>query len=62
MCKKISMTNLDFVYFADTHGDINLENMFDFFKDPIKILNKKGKVLGFIFMITQGKHITILKC
>ena len=55
VCKKISMTNLDFVYFADTHGDINLENMFDFFKDPIKILNKKGKGVGFHLHDHSGK-------
>ena len=55
VCKKISEHKVDYVYFADTHGDMDLEKSFFKFKDSLKILNKAGKNVGMHLHDHSGK-------
>jgi 4-hydroxy 2-oxovalerate aldolase len=54
-CKLVSKYNLDYVYFADTHGDMDLEKAFPRFQKAISILNKSGKKVGMHLHDHSGK-------
>ena len=41
--KLVAQHKLDYVYFADTHGDMDLEKLYNSFKKPLHILKKSGK-------------------
>lgn len=71
VCKLVSKHNIDFVYFADTHGDMDLEKKYNIFKKPLEILKKSGKEVGMhlhdhsgkgYFNYRQLKKYKILKC
>lgn len=53
--KLVSKYNLDYVYFADTHGDMDLEREFSKFQKVISILNKSGKKVGMHLHDHSGK-------
>lgn len=55
VCKLISKTNLNYVYFADTHGDLDLHESHALFKKPINILQKSNKDVGFHLHDHSGK-------
>ena len=54
-CKLVAKYNLDYVYFADTHGDMDLEKVFLRFKKAISILNKSGIKVGMHLHDHSGK-------
>jgi 4-hydroxy 2-oxovalerate aldolase len=54
-CKLVSKCNLDYVYFADTHGDMDLEKVFPRFQKAILILNRSGKKVGMHLHDHSGK-------
>ena len=54
-CKLVAKHKLDYVYFADTHGDMDLEKAFLKFKKPISILKKSGKRVGMHLHDHSGK-------
>ena len=55
VCKKIIKSKIDCVYFADTHGDIDLNKDFKKFTLPFKILKKNKKKIGFHLHDHSGK-------
>lgn len=55
VCKLVSKYNIDFIYFADTHGDMDLEKAFTKFKKPLSILAKSGKKVGMHLHDHSGK-------
>ena len=71
VCQMVSKHNIDYVYFADTHGDMDLENAYNRFKQPLKLLTKSGKKVGMhlhdhsgkgYFNFRQLKKYKISKC
>ena len=55
VCKLVSRHNIDYVYFADTHGDMDLEKVYERFKKPLSILSKSGKKVGMHLHDHSGK-------
>ena len=55
VCKLVSKFKIDYVYFADTHGDMDLEKVFRKFKYPLSVLNKSGKKVGMHLHDHSGK-------
>ena len=55
VCKLVSKHKIDYVYFADTHGDMDLEKIYDRFKKPLLILTKSGKKIGMHLHDHSGK-------
>ena len=53
--KLVSKHNIDYVYFADTHGDMDLEKVYERFKKPLSILSKSGKKIGMHLHDHSGK-------
>jgi|TARA_B100001079_G_C16397651_1_gene509817 4-hydroxy 2-oxovalerate aldolase len=45
-CKQIAKYKMDYVYFADTHGGMDLSRLFKKFDKAIKCLKKSGKEIG----------------
>ena len=71
VCKLVSKYNIDYVYFADTHGDMDLEKVYKKYKKPLSILKKSGKKVGMhlhdhsgkgYFNFRQLKKYKITKC
>lgn len=71
VCNLVSKYKIDYVYFADTHGDMDLEKLFIKFRQPLKILKKAGKKIGMhlhdhsgkgYFNYRQLKSYKIYKC
>jgi 4-hydroxy 2-oxovalerate aldolase len=54
-CELVAKYNLNYVYFADTHGDMDLEKAFPRFQKAISILNKSGKKVGMHLHDHSGK-------
>jgi 4-hydroxy 2-oxovalerate aldolase len=54
-CKLVSKYNIDYVYFADTHGDMDLEKALPRFQKAISILNRSGKKVGMHLHDHSGK-------
>ena len=52
----MSKHNIDYVYFADTHGDMDLEKTYEKFKKPLSILVKRGKKVGMHLHDHSGKE------
>jgi len=55
VCEKVSMHDVDYVYFADTHGCIDMQTHSPIFKDCISILNKEGINVGMHLHDHSGK-------
>lgn len=55
VCKLVSKYKIDYVYFADTHGDMDLERLFNRFKKPLEVLEKSGKSIGMHLHDHSGK-------
>ena len=55
VCKLVSKHNIDYVYFADTHGDMDLEKTYIRFKEPLTVLTKSGKKVGMHLHDHSGK-------
>ena len=55
VCKMVAKHKIDYVYFADTHGDMDLEKLYKKFKKPLSILNKSGKKIGMHLHDHSGK-------
>ncbi len=55
VCELVSKHNIDYVYFADTHGDMDLEKTYKKFKKPLSILVKRGKKVGMHLHDHSGK-------
>ena len=55
VCKTVSKYNLDYVYFADTHGDMDLERLYKKFKKGLKLLEKSKKKIGMHLHDHSGK-------
>ena len=55
VCKLVSKHKIDYVYFADTHGDMDLEKLYSRFKNPLLILTKSGKKVGMHLHDHSGK-------
>ena len=71
VCRLVSKHNIDYVYFADTHGDMDLEKLYGKFKKGLKILVNSGKKVGMhlhdhsgkgYFNFRQLKKYKIFKC
>lgn len=71
VCKLVSKYKIDYVYFADTHGDMDLEKVYKKFVKPLSILTKSGKKIGMhlhdhsgkgYFNYRQLKKYKIYKC
>lgn len=71
VCKLVSKHKIDYVYFADTHGDMDLEKTYKKFKKPLTLLKKSGKKIGMhlhdhsgkgYFNFRQLKKYKIYKC
>ncbi len=71
VCKLVAKHKIDYVYFADTHGDMDLEKLYNNFKKPLGILSKSGKKIGMhlhdhsgkgYFNYRQLKKYKIFKC
>ena len=45
--KKVSKSNVDYVYFADTHGSMNLKRDLIMYKKNFEVLKKNNKQIGF---------------
>ena len=45
-CKLVSNYKMDYVYFADTHGSMDLSKLFNKFNKSICLLKKSGKKVG----------------
>jgi 4-hydroxy 2-oxovalerate aldolase len=69
--KLVSKYKIDYVYFADTHGDMDLEKTYKKFAKPLSILSKSGKKVGMhlhdhsgkgYFNYRQLKRYKIFKC
>ena len=58
--KLVSKYKIDYVYFADTHGDMDLEETYKKFLKPLLILSKSGKKLGCICMTIVEKVTLII--
>tara|TARA_B100002051_G_C16545860_1_gene539950 strand:- start:167 stop:877 length:711 start_codon:yes stop_codon:yes gene_type:complete len=55
VCRLVSKHKIDYVYFADTHGDMDLEKTYQKFKKPLSILRKSGKKIGMHLHDHSGK-------
>lgn len=55
VCKLVAKHKIDYVYFADTHGDMDLEKVYNKFKKPLYILTKSGKKVGMHLHDHSGK-------
>jgi len=56
-CYLVGKSDLDYVYFADTHGNLNLRECFDIlFKDVVDELKSTNKKIGFHFHNHTGKE------
>ena len=55
VCKEVAKHKVDYVYFADTHGDMDLEKLYMKFKKPLSILEKSGKKIGMHLHDHSGK-------
>lgn len=71
VCKTVAKYKIDYVYFADTHGDMDLEKAYKKYKKPLSILKKSGKKVGMhlhdhsgkgYFNFRQLKKYKITKC
>ena len=71
VCKMVSKHKIDYVYFADTHGDMDLDKTYKRFKKPLSILVRSGKKVGMhlhdhsgkgYFNFRQLKKYKISKC
>ena len=71
VCNLVSKYKINYVYFADTHGDMDLEKLLVKFKQPLRILEKSGKKVGMhlhdhsgkgYFNYRQLKNYKIYKC
>lgn len=69
--KLVAKYKIDYVYFADTHGDMDLEKTYKKFSKPLSILTKSGKKVGMhlhdhsgkgYFNYRQLKKYKIFKC
>jgi len=57
VCNAVCRYDLEFTYFADTHGALNLMVDYDqLFKDPINVLKDAGKKVGLHFHNHTGKE------
>ena len=56
--KKIPTIKSDYIYFADTHGSMNMLNLNDKFNKFIKFLSKSKKKIGFHFHDNIGTAMT----
>ena len=45
-CKLVAKYKMDYVYFADTHGSMDLSQLFGKFNKVIRLLKKSGKKVG----------------
>ncbi len=45
-CKLVAKYKMDYVYFADTHGSMDLSKLFSKFNRAINLLTKSGKKVG----------------
>tara|TARA_B100001123_G_C15114417_1_gene948768 strand:- start:108 stop:1049 length:942 start_codon:yes stop_codon:yes gene_type:complete len=54
-CNLISKYNMDYVYFADTHGSMDLSKLFKKFDKVIKKLKRSGKEIGMHLHDHSGK-------
>ena len=55
VCKLVSKHKIDYVYFADTHGDMDLEKVYKKFKKPLSLLTNSGKQVGMHLHDHSGK-------
>jgi 4-hydroxy 2-oxovalerate aldolase len=55
VCKTVAKFKIDYVYFADTHGDMDLEQVYNKFKKPLSLLTKSGKKVGMHLHDHSGK-------
>tara|TARA_B100000579_G_C22848206_1_gene865712 strand:- start:3890 stop:4831 length:942 start_codon:yes stop_codon:yes gene_type:complete len=55
ICKMVSKHKIDYVYFADTHGDMDLEKVYNKFKKPLSLLKKSKKKVGMHLHDHSGK-------
>ena len=55
VCKLVAKHKIDYVYFADTHGDMDLEETYQKFRKPLSILRKSGKKIGMHLHDHSGK-------
>lgn len=55
IAEKIGQSSLDYIYFADTHGTMDMEHDFSKFVNIISILKKHGKKVGFHLHDHNGK-------
>jgi len=71
VCKTVSKYKIDYVYFADTHGDMDLEKKYYKFRKPLQVLSRAGKKVGMhlhdhsgkgYFNYRQLKKYKIFKC
>jgi 4-hydroxy 2-oxovalerate aldolase len=56
-CRIVSEHTFDFVYFADTHGSLDLSKDFNIFKKPLSVVSKSGTKTGFHLHDHSGKAI-----
>ena len=54
-CEEVLMYDFDYVYFADTHGSLDLSKDFKKFEEPIRLLKNKKKSVGFHLHDHSGK-------
>jgi 4-hydroxy 2-oxovalerate aldolase len=54
-CIKLSEYKFDYVYFADTHGSLDLKKNQYFFGRPMEIIKNSGKKIGFHLHDHSGK-------
>lgn len=55
VCKLVAKYKIDYVYFADTHGDMDLERAYNRFKKPLSVLTNSGKKIGMHLHDHSGK-------
>lgn len=54
-CEKVLMYDFDYIYFADTHGSLDLSKNFKKFEEPIRLLKNRKKSVGFHLHDHSGK-------
>ena len=54
-CKLVAKYKMDYVYFADTHGSMDLSKLFNKFNKAIHLLKKSGKEVGMHLHDHSGK-------
>ena len=52
---KVAISNLDYIYFADTHGSMDMEEDIFKFQNIVRILKENGKKVGFHLHDHNGK-------